>query len=70
MAAAEARFELPMASVFAGMKGLLAARQQRELTPAETVRLMALQARLDGLAMEQKHFAEADLALRLGHRDE
>ena len=68
-ATAEARFDAPMASVFGEMKGLLAARRQRELTPAETVRLMALQARLEGLAMEQKHFVEADLAFRLGPRD-
>jgi hypothetical protein len=69
MAAAKARFDPLMAPITAELLGLLNARRERELTQAETVQVMALQARFDALSMEQKRFAEADLAHRLGPRD-
>jgi hypothetical protein len=69
LAAARARFDPMMEAITAEVLGLLNARRERALTQAETVRLMALQARFDGLSMEQKCFAEADLAERLGPRD-
>ncbi len=61
----EARFGPQISAVFAEIKALQAGRQMDDLTGAEMLRFMALKAEWDGLANQQKHFAEAALALRL-----
>jgi hypothetical protein len=63
--AARARYDAAIQAVFAEMKTVLAGRHPRALTGDEAVRFMALKAEFDGIAMQQKHFAEADLAHRL-----
>jgi hypothetical protein len=62
---ARQRFGPQMDDVIAEIKALLAGRRVGDLSGGEAVELMALKARFDGLAIEQKRFAEAVLTERL-----
>jgi hypothetical protein len=65
LAEARQRFGPQMDGVIAEIQALLAGRRPADLSGGETVMLMALKARFDALAIEQKHFAEAALVWRL-----
>jgi hypothetical protein len=57
--AAQDRFGRQIKAAFAEITTFLAGRRPRDLSGADAVTLMSLKARLDGLTLEQKHFAEA-----------
>jgi hypothetical protein len=63
--AAAVRFAGPMDSVFRDIKRLLAGRSPRALTGAEAIEYLSLKTELDGIAVAEKRFAEADAHARL-----
>ncbi len=66
VAEGKARFGTRISAVMGEIRPLLAARRAGPLPPADEVRLMALHAEFNQLAVEEKHFVEAALAERLG----
>lgn len=62
--AGRARFEGPMNAVLADIRTLLAGRSPRSLTGPEAVEFMSLKVELDGIAIQQRRFMEADAAFR------
>jgi hypothetical protein len=63
------RFGGRLTAIAAEIKAMLARRKPRDLAGADAVRFMALNPQFEGVAMEQKYFAEADLAARLNPGD-
>jgi hypothetical protein len=59
------RFGGRLTAIAAEINAMLAGRKPRDLAEADAVRFMTLKAQFDGVAMEQKHVEEADLAARL-----
>jgi hypothetical protein len=62
---ARSRFHGRLTVMAAEIKAMLAGRKPCDLAGADAVRFMTLKAQFDDTAMEQKHFAAADLAARL-----
>lgn len=62
---ARERFGGRLAALAAEIKAMLAVRSFRDITGAVAVWFIALKAQFDGVAIEHKHFAEADLSPRL-----
>ena len=60
------RYGRQLDGAFDELKTFLAGRKPSDLTGKDAVKYLSLHARFDGLAIEQKHFCEAELARLLG----